>query len=87
MRAVPIHLLGLLVTLALYCLLVPQARRELLAVDVGLADKLAGLGVRAVCIYVCCAFVYLAFFRTRKRRRMPEDGAYGGYRDDDPAPP
>ena len=85
MRTVLIHTVGLLATLGLYCLVIPQARRDLVA-DSTLTEKITGLGVRAFCIYVCFLFVYYAVFASRSKSPMPEQGAYGGYADTDPDP-
>ena len=86
MRTVLFHILAILVTIALYCVIVPQARTELLS-DEPLGTKLVGVGVRMLCVYFCFLFVYYAIFRSRARSaEMPESGAYGGYGDENEPP-
>jgi hypothetical protein len=88
MRTVLFHIIALLVTITLYCLIVPQARTDLLS-DASLGQKMEDVGVRMLCVYVCFLFVYYAVFRAKaKSPDMPDKGAYGGYEDtdgDDPA--
>ena len=86
MRMVLLQTVGLLVTSALYCLVVPQAR-EMVMGDHTLTEKGVYVGVRGICIYVCFLFVYYAFLQNGKKRNMPDTGAYGGYSDEKPDEP
>ncbi|MCA8955273.1 MAG: hypothetical protein KDC87_04315 [Planctomycetes bacterium] len=86
MRTVLFHTIGLLATLGLYCLIVPQARAELLS-DAPWSEKLVNQGVRGLGIYICFLFAYYAFFRQRPPAAKTGEGAYGGYAEmDDHAP-
>ena len=86
MRMVLLQTVGLLITSALYCLVIPQARTMVMG-DAGLGEKAFYVGIRGICIYVCFLFVYYAFLQNGKKRNMPDQGAYGGYSEDDPSQP
>jgi hypothetical protein len=81
MRTVLFHIIALLVTITLYCLIVPQARTDLLS-DAPLSEKMEDVGIRMLCVYFCFLFVYYAVFRSKAPSPdMPDEGAYGGYED------